>query len=164
MSLVIAQPAEKPLVAALGHITEQVHAPFIVVSVIRAEHHAVVNSHCAVFTKQLHGSFQETVAGITRVTIDWQNVVGRVWLDSELTILGVDLKERIYIKNTHTDGCHNISWLSGRYWAFYYLMFEDQMVHQVIQNLLILKNQVRNRVLAEKHNGTRTGLNWIEHW
>lgn len=50
--------------------------------------------HGAVFTKEFQGSVQETVASVTRITIDCQDVVGRLWLDGELAILGLDLSDR----------------------------------------------------------------------
>lgn len=69
------------------------HLPVVVVSVKGAEHHAVVNGHRAVFTEQFRGSLQETVAGVAGVAVDRHHVVGRLRLDGELTVLGVDLKD-----------------------------------------------------------------------
>ena len=68
------------------------HLPGIVVSVVCAEHHAVVNGHGAVFSKELQGSFQETVTSVTRVTINGEHIAGCLRLDGELAVLGMDLK------------------------------------------------------------------------
>lgn len=54
------------------------HSPVVVVSVVGAEHHAVVNGHRAVFTKQFRGSVQETVPGIPGVSVHRHHVVGRL--------------------------------------------------------------------------------------
>lgn len=45
------------------------HAPVIVVSVVGAELHAVVNGHRAVNSEQLQRSFHEAVAAVARVTV-----------------------------------------------------------------------------------------------
>lgn len=69
------------------------HPPVVVVSVVGAEHHAVVNGHGSVFTKQLRGSLQEAVASGARVPFDCHHIVGCLCLDGELAVLGVDLNK-----------------------------------------------------------------------
>lgn len=64
------------------------------VSVVGAEHHAVVDGHRAVFTEQFVRTLQQRVAGVAGVTVDRQHVAGRLAHDGELAILGVDLREK----------------------------------------------------------------------
>lgn len=92
------------------------HLPVVVVSVVGAEHHAIVNGHGAVFTEEFQWSFQETVASITGITIDRQHIVGRLWLDGELAILSMDLN----------DSTNHVSFIPNWYimiWRFLYHLF-----------------------------------------
>lgn len=72
----------------------QDHLPVVVVSVIGAEHHAIVDSHGSVFAKQFRGPLQETVSSSTWVSVHWQHKVRSFWLNGDLTILGVNLSDR----------------------------------------------------------------------
>lgn len=47
----------------------EVLSPVVVVSVVGAEHHAIVNRHGAVFTVELQRSVQETVTSSTGVAV-----------------------------------------------------------------------------------------------